>query len=393
MPRKGEIAIWFDGWYADLFHLAWSHPQRAQVGHRAARIVALENLLAAEGVRLLKWHFDIDADKQKKRIRKLRKDELNSWRISREDLRYCRQHERVVQAHTRCQSLTEHAGAGWRRFRDAHEGRQAVPLARCLLEAMTAQPDGPAEGRFPAPRRRKASTQKLRAAALAPSRPPQDAELAEQQSRLAHLLQSKRFRKSALVVVLEGMDAAGKSSATKRVIATMDPRQYRIVPTGAPSAEELAHPWLWRFWSGLPGRGQVSIFDRSWYGRVLVERVRRFSPTRDWARAYDEIVEFERELRGHRIIVAKFWFALSRQEQGRRFDERKAKPLKRFKVDPEDWENRRHWDEFQVAAADMLALTDTQDAPWRLLPADDKPRARLQLVRGLNEVLEERLKR
>ena len=173
-----------------------------------------------------------------------------------------------------------------------------------------------------------------------------DRRLEKLQGRLA-LLSRKRFRKHSLVVVLEGMDAAGKSGATKRVIVTMDPRQYRIVPVGAPTPEELAHPYLWRFWSGLPGRGNVSIFDRSWYGRVLVERVRGFAKPPDWARAYAEIVEFERQLTAHRVIVAKFWFALSKAEQGRRFEQRKNTPLKRFKVDPEDWENRKHWDEYQ----------------------------------------------
>ncbi|MBS0614011.1 MAG: polyphosphate:AMP phosphotransferase [Proteobacteria bacterium] len=391
LPRRGEMAVWFDGWYGDLFHLAYRRRKDHELEQRAAQINSLEIMLTADGVRLLKWHFDIEQAMQRKRVRKLRGDELNRWRVTDEDLRLCRHYQRVVQAHERCQNLTDHAGASWRRFRDAYEGRQAVPLARELLAALRAQPDVPVPRHGRAPAGRPAAAGRIRSAtASRPSRMPEQ-ELPELQSRLAHRLQSKRFRKHSLVIVLEGMDAAGKSSASKRVIATMDPRQYRIVPIGAPTDEERSYPYLRRFWCALPGRGEVGIFDRSWYGRVLVERVRGFATTSDWSRAYAEILEMEREFIEHRIVLAKFWFALSKAEQGRRFERRRAQPLKRFKVDPEDWENRKHWDEFQTAAADMLALTHTQHAPWMLLPADDKPQARAALLRGLIKTLDRRL--
>jgi AMP-polyphosphate phosphotransferase len=391
MPRKGEISIWFDGWYGDLFKLAMARCKDAVLEERARRITALENMLARDGVQLLKWHFDIGAAAQRKRVKKLRADELNRWRITDEDVRNCRRHTRVVRAHARCQSLTEHAGAPWSLIADAHEGKQSARLARELLDALQAPPESGVLAPLPrwqTPKSRAAAVTRLQSALEPAGGGDGEEELAQEQSKLALTLQSKRFRKRSLVVVLEGMDAAGKSSATKRVIVTMDPRQYRIVPIGAPTPEELAHPYLWRFWNGLPGRGQVSIFDRSWYGRVLVERVRGFAKPADWARAYAEIVEFERQLTAHRVIVAKFWFVLSKAEQGRRFEQRRSTPLKRFKVDPEDWENRKHWDEFQTAAADMLALTDWDEAPWTLLPADDKKAARLALVRGLNAQLD-----
>jgi polyphosphate kinase 2 (PPK2 family) len=161
-----------------------------------------------------------------------------------------------------------------------------------------------------------------------------------------------------------------------------------VVPISAPTAEELARPYLWRFWFQLPPRGNYTIFDRSWYGRVLVERVRGLAGRTDWRRAYEEINEFELELAEHRIILAKFWLSVSAAEQVARFKERDRNPLKRFKVDPEDWINRRQWGAYQAAARDMVALTNTRHAPWAVVPADDKRHARLEVLRGLCERVE-----
>jgi polyphosphate kinase 2 (PPK2 family) len=222
----------------------------------------------------------------------------------------------------------------------------------------------------------------------APSDDEYDAELERLQGRLALLSRRKRFERHAVVAAFEGMDAAGKGGAIRRVTAALDARQFRVVPISAPTPEELARPYLWRFWFHLPPRGNYTIFDRSWYGRVLVERVRGFAKPPDWQRAYDEINEFERQLVEHRVIVAKFWLSVSREEQLARFAERDRNPLKRFKVDPEDWTNRKHWVAYQRAAQEMLARTDTAHAPWTLVPADDKRHERLAVLRALGDRIE-----
>ena len=191
-----------------------------------------------------------------------------------------------------------------------------------------------------------------------------------------------------MVAAFEGMDAAGKGGAIRRVTTALDARQYRVVPISAPTSEELARPYLWRFWFQLPPRGNYTIFDRSWYGRVLVERVRGFAAAKDWQRAYDEINEFERQLVEHRVIVAKFWMSVSRAEQLERFSERDRNSLKRFKVDPEDWANRKHWNDYQRAAKEMIARTSTPYAPWTVIPADDKRSARLAVLRALADQVE-----
>jgi polyphosphate kinase 2 (PPK2 family) len=187
------------------------------------------------------------------------------------------------------------------------------------------------------------------------------------------------------------MDAAGKGGAIRRITAALDARQFRVVPVSAPTPDELSHPYLWRFWRQLPPRGSYTIFDRSWYGRVLVERVRGFARPPDWRRAYAEINEFERQLHEHRVIVAKFWLSVGKGEQLERFAERDRDPLKRFKVDPEDWANRKLWNPYQAAAREMVARTSTPLAPWVVVPADDKRHARLTVLRELAARIESTL--
>jgi polyphosphate kinase 2 (PPK2 family) len=214
-------------------------------------------------------------------------------------------------------------------------------------------------------------------------------ELERLQGHLVRLTRKKRFHDHSLVLAFEGMDAAGKGGAIKRITTALDAREYRVVPVSAPSDEEQLYPYLWRFWKHVPARGRIAIFDRSWYGRVLVERVRGFARPEEWQRAYDEINEFERELTEHGAIVLKFWLSIGLDEQLARFKERDQDPLKRFKVDPEDWKNREYYADYQLAAQDMFKRTDTKHAPWVVVQGDDKQFARLKVLRHICEGLEE----
>jgi polyphosphate kinase 2 (PPK2 family) len=218
-----------------------------------------------------------------------------------------------------------------------------------------------------------------------------DRELERLQGQLALLTRRAKFRKHGLVLAFEGMDAAGKGGAIRRITQALDARQYQVVPVSAPTAEERSYPYLWRFWRDVPERGHIAIFDRSWYGRVLVERVRGFAAPADWRRAYDEICEFERQLLEHRLVVAKFWLQVGKAEQLRRFKERDADNLKRFKVDPEDWTNRTFYDAYQAAAAAMILRTNARQARWHVVPADDKKSARLHVLRTVCETIEKAL--
>jgi polyphosphate kinase 2 (PPK2 family) len=291
-----------------------------------------------------------------------------------------------------CLEVTDQACARWQLVDGTDRQHRALEVGRVLLAGIEGRPGaGVVDKATPPPvLRRRAKRVKLPTTHRGPATAEEDydRELEALQGRLALQSRRQRFAKHAAILVFEGMDAAGKGGAIRRITTALDARQYRVVPISAPTAEEAARPYLWRFWFQLPPRGNYTIFDRSWYGRVLVERIRGFAARRDWQRAYLEINEFELELAEHGVIVAKFWMSVSLGEQLARFAERDRNPLKRFKVDPEDWINRKAWDQYQAAAREMLALTNTQHAPWAVVPADDKRHARLEVLRHLCDRIE-----
>jgi polyphosphate kinase 2 (PPK2 family) len=208
------------------------------------------------------------------------------------------------------------------------------------------------------------------------------------QARL-HDLQAACLKKEvASVVVFEGWDAAGKGGAIRRLTPTLDPRAFEVVPVAAPKGEEAERHYLWRFWRHVPRAGALAIFDRSWYGRVLVERVEGFCSPADWRRAYGEIEEFERELAGSGIVVVKFWLHISRAEQLRRFKERDADRHKRYKIGPDDWRNRKKWPQYEAAVEEMVRRTDRPHARWVLVEAEDKRHARVRILEAVAGALE-----
>jgi polyphosphate kinase 2 (PPK2 family) len=214
------------------------------------------------------------------------------------------------------------------------------------------------------------------------------AELGKLQGRLSELARDPRFKTRSLVVALEGADAAGKGGAIRRITAALDARQFQVIPVAAPTEEERAQPHLWRFWRHLPRHNHMAIFDRTWYGRVLVERVEGFCTPADWQRGYSEINDFEHELVDAGTIVVKFWLQISQEEQLRRFKEREQIGFKRFKITEEDWRNREKWDAYQLAICDMVERTSTGDVPWTLVESNDKNYARVKILRTLCERIE-----
>jgi len=217
-----------------------------------------------------------------------------------------------------------------------------------------------------------------------------DKELAEKQARL-NLLQRWAIKHGiATVLVLEGWDAAGKGGAIRRVTGSLDARDYQVIPIAAPTDEERAHHYMWRFWRYLSRRGHLTIFDRSWYGRVLVERVEGFATEAEYMRAYGEINHFEEQLVNDGILLLKFWIQISKAEQLRRFKDRSGTSYKRWKITNEDWRNRKRWEDYTVAVNDMVERTSTKIAPWTLVEGNDKNFARLKVLRTLAEGLESR---
>lgn len=191
-----------------------------------------------------------------------------------------------------------------------------------------------------------------------------------------------------VLIVFEGWDASGKGGAIKRLVSPLDPRHVRVVQFAAPSDDEVRHHFLWRFWPALPGWGGMAVFDRSWYGRVLVERVEALAGREQWLRAYDEIIDFERGLAEEGAIIVKFWLHISAAEQLKRFEQRAADPLKVWKLTEEDWSNRAKRSEYEEAVEDMIGRTDQPRAPWHLVAAESKRHARVAVVRTVNEAIE-----
>ncbi|MEO8705422.1 MAG: polyphosphate:AMP phosphotransferase, partial [Kofleriaceae bacterium] len=183
-------------------------------------------------------------------------------------------------------------------------------------------------------------------------------------------------------------DAAGKGGAIRRVTQALDARKYDVIPIASPTDEEKARPYLWRFWRQIPERGRMTIFDRSWYGRVLVERIEKFCSDADWMRAYGEINDFEEQLVRNGAVVVKFWLQVSKDEQLRRFKEREEVGFKQHKITDEDWRNREHWDDYNTAVCEMIDRTSTELAPWTLVEANDKYFARIKVIRTLVEAIE-----
>jgi polyphosphate kinase 2 (PPK2 family) len=216
-------------------------------------------------------------------------------------------------------------------------------------------------------------------------------DLIELQAELFDLTRRAGEQGLTSVLLFEGQDASGKGGAIRRMTRAMNASRYRVIPIGAPTPEELTHHYLWRFWRHLPRAGRVLVFDRSWYGRVLVERVEGFAEEAEWRRAYAEIVDFEEQLLEHDILLLKFWLHIDPDEQLRRFEAREETPYKKYKMGAEDYRNRSKWPAYREAAEEAFQRTSTEHAPWRLIPAGDKRFARLEVLRSFCDALRSKL--
>lgn len=391
LAPAGETRLYFDAWYGEAFRALAAGEDAATVGARLDAINRFERMVAAEGGLLVKIWLHLSKAAQKRRLKTLEADAQTAWRVTKTDWKaYRRYDERRAWAETVLRA-TNHAAAPWiiveaedDKTSDAAVGEALVAALRCRLDA----PDDARPPAVHAPER--IGRRRLDHVDAPPALKKSDyaERLAAAQGRIA--IASRKLAKAgrAAVFVFEGADAAGKGGAIRRATAAMDPRLYRVYPVAAPNDDERARPYLWRFWRRIPPRGRVAVFDRSWYGRVLVERVEGFVDAGAWMRAYDEINGFEAELADADVTVLKFWLNLSADAQLRRFEARAETAHKRFKLTPEDWRNRGKWDAYIEAASDMLDRTDAPHAPWVVVPADDKRSARVQVAEAVADALD-----
>lgn len=398
LPPKGRIGVFFGAWQTvPILERVLGTLGAGGFAGRIDEILRLERMLAAEGVLLIKYWFHLSKAQQKKRIKALEKDKGTSWKVTRYDRALFERYDDFVEVCEPFLRETSTGDAPWTVVPAADDRYRALFVGRHLLGALRARLDAPKPATTPAVAAPVPPDEVnvIRALTLkqALSREDYETALMEAQGRLARATRHKRYGKISVIAVFEGNDAAGKGGAIRRLGAALDPRAYRIVPVAAPSEEERAQPYLWRFWRHVPRPGRLVVFDRSWYGRVLVERVEGFAAEHDWRRAYAEINDFEEQLAGHGAVVAKFWLAISKDEQQRRFKEREATPFKQHKITAEDWRNREKWDAYEEAVCEMVERTSTGIAPWTLVEADNKLHSRVKVIWTLADMVEEALKR
>jgi polyphosphate:AMP phosphotransferase len=399
LPPKGRIGIFAGSWYSDPIHDSIEETiSKFALDQRIDQINRFEAMLVNEGALVLKFWFHLTKDGQKKRLKELEKNPKTAWRVTKWNWDRLKTYEKLQDVAGHVLRMTNTPWAPWIIVEGADDRYRSLTVGKIILDSL----------------KKKLADKVKDVTPTAPPVPPNidgrdiiseldlthkltkkdyETDLAKWQGKLSELVRHPRFKERSLVCVFEGADAAGKGGSIRRIGASMDARQYQIVPIAAPTEEERAQPYLWRFWRHIPRSGRVAIFDRSWYGRVLVERVEGFCAEADWLRAYTEINDFEHELAKAGAIVIKFWLQISREEQLRRFKEREKIEFKRFKITEEDWRNRKKWDAYHRAICDMVDRTSTGNAPWTLVEANDKNYARVKIIKTVCERLEEALKK
>ena len=405
LPPRGRIAVFMNAWYAEALRARLTgRLDDAGLDALLHDVREYERMLAHEDVLLVKIWIHLSKEAQKQRLAELGRSKATAWRAGERDWNRARLYDKshALWEHTLRETST--AEAPWNviegadaRYRDLAIGGIVLESLRQARRAPAPQARAPARAGKAAPAPAAESLDKVKLIrdldlAQHVDDKTYGRELERLQGRLARLTQSRRFARHALLLVFEGTDAAGKGGAIRRVAGALDPRQYAIVPVAAPTDEEAAHPYLWRFWRQVPRLGGITIFDRSWYGRVLVERVEALCAEADWRRAYGEINAFESDLAEAGTVICKFWLQIGKDEQLARFRARQKTPFKRFKLTPEDWRNRRRWSAYEGAVADMVERTSTEFAPWTLVEANDKRFARIKVLRAVVERLEAALR-
>jgi polyphosphate:AMP phosphotransferase len=397
LPPKGQIGLFLRSWYSQPV-LDRVHGQISDKAFEAEldRIISFEKMLADDGALILKFWMHLGKQAQKKMLKNLEKDPKTAWRVTPTDWENWRNYEKFANTAERALMRTSTGQSPWvivegadaryrsltvtTRLRDAIEKRMAEEAAKPARK--------PVPAKMPSLKPVRTVLGGLDMSLRMATPQAYSDEMRKARARLNMLYRAARAQGVSSVLVFEGWDAAGKGSAIRRLTSSMDARDYRVVPVAAPTDEERAQHYLWRFWRHVARAGRVTIFDRSWYGRVLVERVEGFATEAEWMRAYTEINDFERELAEHGIVMMKYWVHITKDEQARRFKSREEIEFKRWKLTDEDWRNREKWDLYELAVHDLVERTSTQIAPWSLIEGNDKHFARLRIINTYCDRLE-----
>lgn len=396
LPKQGQLGLFLSGWYSrPVLDRVYRRADQAEFDRRLDHNKAFERLLADDGALILKFWMHLDKKSQKKRLQALEADPLQSWRVSKRDWKNYRRYGKFLEAAEHAIRRTDVSHARWTIVDGSDHNYRSLTVLRLVRDALQQRLARPKPRKTKPAKARPLRNSVLGALDLSQTLDDQtyEIELAEARAELARRVQEAHGRGISAVALFEGWDAAGKGGAIRRVTGSVDARRWQVVPIAAPTDEEKAHHYLWRFWRHLPRAGHLLIYDRSWYGRVLVERVEGFAQTGEWQRAFAEINNFEDQLLHHGMVLAKFWLHISSEEQYRRFEARETVAYKKWKLTDEDWRNRAKWDAYEAAVHEMVERTSSQAAPWTLIEGNDKNFARVKIIRSLCERYRDRLAR
>jgi len=396
LPPKGKIGIFFGSWYTDpIVARAFKTIQKLEFANQLQQINAFESHLHAEGVLLVKFWLHLSKKAQIRRHKKLSKDPKRRWRLSKLDKEYFKVYDRFYKVSEGALRITSTGAAAWNVIEAENDEYREISVARILLDAIESRLGEKARG----------TPQPMAIPKMQPHTALDNVDLSRRMSKAEHqkklellqgeinVLSNKAFERGiSSVLVFEGWDAGGKGGNIRRLTMGLDAWHYRVISIGAPTEEEKSQPYLWRFWRHLPRDGRITVFDRSWYGRVLVERIEGFCLPEDWRRAYAEINDFEMQIVGNGTVLVKFWLHISKEEQLKRFNERKKIAYKNYKITDEDWRNREKWNAYLVAVDEMLARTSTDVDPWTIISGNDKYYGRIQTLTTYRNALARALK-
>ena len=415
-PQRGRMAVYDGSWYIKVLSDRFEKKMReSEIENCYRSICSFEKQITEDGTLLIKLFLDIDQKEQKKRFDKLMESKDTAWRVTKADLKKNEKYDQYQEMIEEMLQRTDTEYASWTIVEATDRRYATVKIYTVITQMLTAGIDNRRreiaretaaevirEAEKEASENRSlidGATKGFQESVLAKvdlslccDRKTYRKKLKEYQKKIEKLHGELYQKRIPVVIGFEGWDAAGKGGNIKRITEALDPRGFEVHPIASPEPHEKARHYLWRFWTRLPKDGHIAIFDRTWYGRVMVERLEGFCSENDWRRAYNEINEFEKELSDWGAVIVKFWVHIDKDTQLARFNDRQSNPEKQWKITDEDWRNREKWDQYETAVDEMLQKTSTAYAPWHILESVDKKYARLKALRIVIEEIEKALK-
>ena len=414
-PEKGRIAIFDRSWYRRVLVDRFDGVTTSkELSYAYEEINSFERQLTDGGYVIIKLFLALDKKEQKKRFKKLMESKSSAWRVTEADLKRNKEYDEYKKMNDEMLQRTDTDYAPWhiieatgREFATAKIYSAVIAAMEQKIQEVKQKKEAKAKEDVP---KKQDTTDKaaektngedavLRTSSLnsvdlslSYTKDEYKEKLEKLQNRIQELHGELYQKRIPVILGFEGWDAGGKGGAIKRLTEKMDPRGYQVNPTASPNDIERAHHYLWRFWNNVPKKGHIAIFDRTWYGRVMVERIEGFCTKDEWSRAYKEINDMEANWVHSGAVVLKFWLQIDKDEQARRFKERMENPEKQWKITDEDWRNREKWDQYEQAVDDMLVHTSTTYAPWIIVEGNSKYYARIKVLQSVVDAIEKRLK-